>query len=422
MTHGRPSPAFPEPLPGPASFVRQFLKWSQEAAPDEREAAASALARAYLYADLSERVRDECAVAMTALLDDPRPGVRRALAEAFAGSRAAPRALVIALAADRADIASPLLARSPLLTDAELVDLIAASEDQAQCAVARRAGLGASPAAALAEVGGPAAALALIGNRSAMLAPASLGRILERFKDDAEIRTALADRGDLPAKLRAEMAIAAAESRSGSGEGPVERRATRDAALAAIAADCAPHEMTELVRTLRVRGALTLALLLRSVLSGERALLEAALAELTGLTLQRVEGFVADPGGSGFAAVTNKAGLPNHTVAAFRAALSAMATRGPGERRGLRADLVSTVIEVCEARHDPALAPVVALLWRLAAEATRQDVRTFANAVPAQPELPDNLAFPASNDDATAAGDPPPIELPPDLRRRLVAA
>ena len=243
-----------------------------------------------------------------------------------------------------------------------------------------------------------------------MLTPASLGRILERFKDDVEIHEALADRGDVPAKLRAEMAIAAAESGSGSSEGPVERRAARDAALAAIAANCAPHEMTELVRTLRLRGALTLALLLRSVLSGERALLEAALAELTGLTLQRVEGFVADPGGSGFAAVANKAGLPNHAVSAFRAALAAIGTRGLSERRGLRADVVGAVIEACEARHDPALAPVVALLWRLAAEAARQNARSVVNA---QPELPDNLAFTPSNDES---GAPRAIRRPSNSR------
>ena len=312
---------------------------------------------------------------MAALLDDRHVEVRRALAEAFAASCRAPRALVVALANDRSEIAAPLLARSPLLTDAELVDAVAAGDGVAQCALARRPFLGPGPVGALAEVGTRDARLALINNPSAGLGRRTLHSLFERFGDDAEVRRALASRADLPAALKAEIAIAEAGAPEGFSEGAARARAARDASLAAIAANCPDNDLSGLVRALRLRGALTMALLLRSLAGGERAFFGAALAELSGLPHARAAGLVGDPGGAGFAAAAAKAGFPKHSLPVFRAALAAIGGLRPAERQGLKSDVVGAVISACEARRDPALAPFLALLWRFAAEAARADAR-----------------------------------------------
>ena len=112
---------------------------------ETRADAASALARVYLHSDLDPLHRADAAEAMATLIDDPCVEVRRALAEALSGARNAPRYLVVALANDEAQVAAPILARSPLLTDAELVDCAATGGVVAQCAIARRSGLGAGP-------------------------------------------------------------------------------------------------------------------------------------------------------------------------------------------------------------------------------------------------------------------------------------
>src|SRR5215218_2151870 len=103
-------------------IVRQFLHWLRHAPAGERAEATSALARAYLYSDLSENDRAAAEGAMIMLLDDPSPLVRRALAEVFAASEQAPPAVVHTLANDQPDVASPLLQWSPLFLDADLVD------------------------------------------------------------------------------------------------------------------------------------------------------------------------------------------------------------------------------------------------------------------------------------------------------------
>jgi uncharacterized protein (DUF2336 family) len=403
--------------PPVADVVRRFLARAQRSGAPEWADASSALARAYLHADMTAAQRGECAVALAALIDVPHIAVRRALAEAFASSRKAPRALVVALANDRSEVAAPLLARSPLITDAELVDHVAAGDALAQCAIARRPDLGAGPAAALAEVGTRDAALALIGNASAALTPGSLGRLMARFGADVEIRQALGARTDLPANIRAEIAIGADVEPAKAGG-----RAARDAVLAAIAAGCPEGELPELVRTLRARRALTIALILRSLLSGERRLFSAALAELTGFPHARVAGFLRDPDGPGFATAAMKAGLPRHALPAFRAALAAIAVQGSGEGEGLKSGLVSAVIAACEAKSDPALAPFLAFLWRLAFEATRAEAQAKARAAVDRHVLPPSLDFAPANDETESDGIAPPVELPADLVLALDAA
>src|SRR5262245_66608562 len=103
-------------------IVRQFLQWLHTAPSGIRAEATSALARAYLYSDLSDSDRIAAEGAMTMLLDDPSPLVRRALADVFAATEHAPPNIVHALAGDQPDIATPILYRSPLLLDADLLE------------------------------------------------------------------------------------------------------------------------------------------------------------------------------------------------------------------------------------------------------------------------------------------------------------
>src|SRR5437764_9480310 len=134
---------------GRLMIVRQFLQWIRTAPAGERADATSALARAYLYSDLSPDDRAAAEGAMLILLDDPAPLVRAALAQALASSEDAPPTVILGLAADQPEIACCVLARSPLLVDADLVDAVATLGPQAQVAIASRASLPASVSAAI---------------------------------------------------------------------------------------------------------------------------------------------------------------------------------------------------------------------------------------------------------------------------------
>ena len=197
-------------------IVREFLQWVRTAPAGERAEATSALARAYLYSDLSADDLGAAEGAMLMLLDDPSPLVRRALADALAAKfLSAPPAIVIALAADQPQIAAPVYALSPLFVDADLVDAAATGSAVIQAAIASRAGLPCSVAAAIAEVGSAELCLLLVENNSADLASLSVDRIVERFGHLAAVREALLMRDDLPAATRQALVIKLSQTLAG---------------------------------------------------------------------------------------------------------------------------------------------------------------------------------------------------------------
>ena len=251
--------------------------------------------------------------------------------------------------------------------------------------------------------------LALIANLDIDLPAELLHGVLTRFNDDARVRDALLEGASLPPALRARIAVAAAkdlavEASQWMAPERAERvaREARDQAISAIAASCRPGGRAELARALRAGGALTPALLLRSLLGGRTDLFAASMAELSGLPARRVAAFVLEPQGGGFAALARRAGLKDGVLPAFRAALAAAKTH-VGESRGeLNLKLVQTVINLCERRGDPALAKVLALLWRFAAEAAKAEAASFAREAASSAsggKLPPILDFAPVNDD-----------------------
>src|ERR1700743_2211231 len=183
-------------------IVRQFISWVRTAPAGERAEATRALARAWLISDLSEEDRSAAEGALLMLLDDASPLVRRAMADVFARSYEAPAAIVQALALDQPSVALPILEHSPLLIDADLVDIVATGDGETQCAIARRMNLPASVCAAIAEGGTAAAALELIENAYAELPPFSWDRIVERHGHLGAIRESMLELEDLPAATR----------------------------------------------------------------------------------------------------------------------------------------------------------------------------------------------------------------------------
>jgi uncharacterized protein (DUF2336 family) len=375
-------------------IVRQFLQWVRNASAGERAEATSALARAYLHSDLSPDDLAAAEGAMIMLLDDPSPLVRRALSEVFASSQKAPPVVVHALAADQPDVALPMLARSPLLEADDLVDLIATAHTDAQVAIAGRALLARPVAAAIAEVGCAEACLALLENPDATIPPFSVRRIVERFGHLAAIRENLLDHDDLPMPMRQALLSKLSQTLAGFVSarewlGPEHAAyAAREAcekATVALAAETPYEEVGALVQHLRETEQLTAGMILRALLSGNVVLVEEALAELSGLPIDRVISHLHDKTISGFHALYRKAGLPDAAYPAFREAIAAMrqgALLGVliGERSGvakLKRRMVERVLAACAKERGPDMASLLALLRRFAVEAAREEARSF---------------------------------------------
>jgi len=377
-------------------IVRQFISWVRTAPAGERAEATRCLARAWLVSDLSEDDRAAAEGALLMLLDDASPLVRQAMAEIFAHSMDAPPAIIAALAVDQASVAVPILEHSPLLLDSDLVDIVATGNPETQCAIARRFDLPPSVCAAIAEVGCASSALELIENRAAQLAPFSLARIADSHGHLAAIRESLLTLDDLPAAVRLELAQKLSDTltqlvtardwlhpdRARRIAGEAMERSTVN-----IAAQTRGADMTALVGHLRSIGQLNTGLILRALLSGNIELFEGSLVELSGLPASRVAAIVHDRGGASLNALLAKAGLPESTYRAFRAALEASNEIGfigtvAGATR-LRRRMVERVLTQCET-SETVSEPLLILLRRFATESAREEARLFCDDLAAE--------------------------------------
>lgn len=376
-------------------IIRRFLQWAATAPADARAEGASALARAYVCDEFDAAEEADAVAAMITLLDDPAPDVRRAMAEALAPSPKTPPTLLTGLIADGPEIAALVLEFSPVLTPSELVDAVAVGEACVQAAVARRAGLAVGLSAAVAEVGCLEACIELCRNETAAIPDSAFDRMIARFGDCGGLRTAIAGRETLSPKLRCDLVqetartLAAFVTRAGWLGADRAGRVTRDAseqACLTIAADAQAEAgaagLDRLVRHLRLTGCLTPALILRAILCGNRALFEAAVGELSGVSCQRVAGLTRSGRGLGFQSLYAKAGLPPALRPAFAAALQ-QAERDEGTASGtaLQRGRIGQALAACREREVGDVGAVTALLRRLDAQAAREEARSYAREI-----------------------------------------
>lgn len=117
--------------------------------------------------------------------------IRKALSESLASAQWAPPALIAMLALDEIDIARPVIAGSPLLSDQDLLRVLVEATLEHQIEVARRPRLSGRVADAIIDRGEPASLTALAGNRTAEISENALGRLIEQSRRIAALRAPL---------------------------------------------------------------------------------------------------------------------------------------------------------------------------------------------------------------------------------------
>lgn len=368
-------------------IVQAFLDWYDSAGVAERAEAVSLFAQTMLAGHLGGDSPAEAEAALLLALDDPNIAVRAALAEAVAGAGNAPRTLILCLAYDQPAVAAPVLACSPLLTDADLIDCATLGDGAVQKAIAQRHGLSDRVTATLGEVAAAAAITTLIENPDADIADFTFSRIVTRFGDDPLVREALLAHPDLPLQCRQRLMRAVSEALlkfvAGSGLMPkarAERMVEEARQSATLALTRSEDDLDQLVHTLVEGGDLTPGLLLRGLLCGDTTLFAAALVELTGIGPKRIAAILRDRAESAVVATLRRAGLPERLEPAFVAAVRAnrvlpvTPSAGPRDLK-LKGPIIREVIIATASQDEPDRLGLISLLRRLESEALREEAR-----------------------------------------------
>ena len=238
--------------------------------------------------------------ALAVLVEDEAVRVRAAITDAVKAMPAAPRELILRLAADPAlQVCDPVIRLSPLLTDADLLALLAfPPHPEAPRSVAARPGLNAHVADAVAAKGDSATIHALLQNRSANIQEVTLDALVARVGGQPGWHEPLVRRPTLSKAaaraLSAMVAIGLVQVLSDRADlAPALATELRQRLLTHLGAQAAPGEDVDdplpALRKLHLAGALTEATLLDAARAGDLRRVTAALALASGLPLAAVE-------------------------------------------------------------------------------------------------------------------------------------
>lgn len=183
---------------------------------DVRSALAEKIARLTpeLTADVQDKVERLAYDTLEALARDQVVRVRRILAEALKDATHAPPDVVRRLARDvEAEVSSPVLQFSPLLTDEDLLEIIASNPASARlCAISRRRNVNVQVADAIAGTDDVLAIGAMLANPNAQIREQTLDELIDRAAEVDAWHAPLVHRPRLPAGAVAKLALIVAEN------------------------------------------------------------------------------------------------------------------------------------------------------------------------------------------------------------------
>ncbi|MDZ4741616.1 MAG: DUF2336 domain-containing protein [Alphaproteobacteria bacterium] len=268
---------------------------------------------------------------LRAMAADAEVIVRLAIAQSLRQSGNLPHDIALNLARDEFSVAQPLLESSPVLTDSDLIAILADGCEPKQVAIARRKDVSERVAAAVIDTGNAAAVATLIDNDSAHLTEDLYDRTLNWYSKFEAVNSALVHRAALPItvaerlvalvsdKLKVELVTRHALPEEMAADVILE---ARERVTLGLLGDDAPTPCTSaLVRQLSARGRLTPSLTLRALCMGDIQFVEAALADAAGVTAETASSLVHDDGPLGLQAIYKKSGFAEAFFPAFRVAV-----------------------------------------------------------------------------------------------------
>ncbi|WP_447908987.1 DUF2336 domain-containing protein [Brevundimonas bullata] len=195
------------PLLDASSRLPDLIALAQETSSEKRRALLRELTD-HFFGD-PERSEAETALygsVLSDLTDAMEVAVRAELAERFADAVDAPIQLIRRLANDEAeDVAQPVLRASPMLTEADLIQVIRSRGQGHMRAVSQRAQVSEAVSDAIVERGDDETLGVLLGNDGAHLSRAACEAAVERARVNPALHAPTVERASLPADLLNEM-------------------------------------------------------------------------------------------------------------------------------------------------------------------------------------------------------------------------
>jgi uncharacterized protein (DUF2336 family) len=246
------------------------------------------------------------------LIHDFEMSVRRALAVRLADRDDAPRDLVVTLANDRIEVAHPILSRSNVLEDEELIRIIGQRAAEHQLAIAMRRSITTAVTDALVGAENEGVIKTLLENQNAEISQTAMAYLVEQSRRVGAYQTPLLHRDELDPDLAKRMYwwVSAAlrehilnnyQIDPDELDGTLQQTVKEVVAQNGQTAKPGGGSQSKLADHFHRNEAITPRLLIQVLREGEIPLLEALFAKFTGLNQALVKQVLYEPGGRGLA-------------------------------------------------------------------------------------------------------------------------
>jgi uncharacterized protein (DUF2336 family) len=268
---------------------------------------------------------------MRTMAADAETIVRQAVATSLRQSTHLPHDVAVTLAKDEASVALPILENSPVLTDEDLMTVLAEGNGTKQVAIAKRPEVSPVVAAAVIDTGNAAAVTTLVGNEGASLNEDLFQRTIDRYSRFETVKAAMVHRSELPVTIserlvalvsdRLKVVIASRHALPADLASDILLDARERATVGLLSKGSSDNDTQALVSQLHARGRLTPSLVLRALCLGDVRFCEDAMAEIAGISAEKSALLIHDGGPLGFKAIYKKCQFPEPMYPAFRVAL-----------------------------------------------------------------------------------------------------
>ncbi|MEE8517054.1 MAG: DUF2336 domain-containing protein [Alphaproteobacteria bacterium] len=265
------------------------------------------------------------------MVHDAGVRVREALSAHLKESPDIPHDIAMSLANDVDSVALPIIEFSEVLTDNDLVEIINASGELKQSAVARRETLSTDVTKALVETENETVIATMMDNDGAEISEDSFQTVLEKFSDSDAIKTPMALRSVLPIDVSERLVTLVSDNLREHllTKKELDEEATADlilgirerATLGLLLPGTEAEDMEKLVGQLEENDRLTPSIILRALCAGNLTFFESAMAHCSNIPIANVRILVHDSGYLGLVALFDKTSLPKEMLPAIRVAI-----------------------------------------------------------------------------------------------------
>ena len=320
-----PHPAFPATILTPLDVERLL----RDESPESRVDVLEKVAHQYNQENYGERERAVAEQIFRLLMKDAAIRVREVLAEQIKSNPAIPRDIALHMAQDVDKVSLPMLQHSKVFSDADLVNIINASNDITKLiAISQREEVSPRVSDALVDTSYPQVVSSLIANDGAAISEQAMERIIEDFRGEPSVMETLVQQRQLPLtvveKLVANASVAIADQLKKKYNLSDEQlkkdsgAAQEDLMLKMLSPDISEAEVEALVNQMAQKGRLTPSLVMTALCRGQLTFFTVALARFSNVKLDSAKRLIADKGEFGFKGLYEKSGLPESMFEAVR--------------------------------------------------------------------------------------------------------